>query len=165
MSNKPNPRQLLEDLSNELKGSLIEDTFEVHGIQWTMRLLNEDEFTWCFSKTEIDLKNAIAMGISFRLPTLAIGIRAFNGKSVVETFQDDWNELPEDEKEVFLSRPGATPDKIGAEFMLEYLKALPSTFVNELYEKWQELELRRKESQEALKKFSGESGDKDENKS
>ena len=167
MSDKPNPRQILKDLQSELTKSLLEDTFETEspeGIKttWTMRLLNEDEITWSFSKTGMDLKNLISMGISFRLPTLAIGIRRMNETSILEVFQEDWDLLTETEQENLMNSPGASLDKLGAEFLLDYLKKQPSEFVNELWVHWQSLEARRKEGQQALKKSSGESGDLEE---
>lgn len=165
MSDKPNPRQILKDLQSELSKSLLEDEFEINGIKWAMRLLNEDEITWSVGKADLDLKNVVSMGISFRLPTLAIGIRRINDTSVLETFQEDWNMLTAAEQEDFLSRPGTTPDKIGAELLLDYLKQQPSEFINELWVQWQTLEERRKEGQSALKKSLGESGETGKKKS
>lgn len=165
MSDKTNPRQILEDLSNELKGSLLEDEFEVHGVKWTMQILSDDELSWSLSKTELDPKNPLAMGISHRTPTLAVGIKKINGTSVADSFQTDWDLLMEDERESLLSVKGQTSNKIGAELLWRYLKAQPPEFIKELWDCWTSLESRKREGQDSLKKSLRGSGEGEEKKS
>jgi len=161
MSEEKNPRQILHDLATELQSQLLEDTFEVQGQQWTMRLLNEEEVSWCFSQTAFNPGNVVAMGVEFKDPTLAIGIRKMNGVVVHQVFEEDWFSLEDEEREEIINRPGMTLEKFGASCLLRYIKELPSEFANELYAHWNSLEKRRKDAQDASKKSQGESGEQE----
>lgn len=143
-----NVKNLLMDLQTELQGSLLQADVQVSGRQFRMRLLNESETAWTFGL--INVKSEIAMGLSVRLGTLAAGIRSIDGSLVEDLFEDKWESLLEPEQRTLISQNGSKKFAICKLFM-DYLSEMPPDFVNELHKKWQEIEVRRLESQTEIK--------------
>lgn len=164
MSTKKNPKQILDDIGKELDCTgEISQVFNILGHNWKMSLLNEEESNWRMAHVVVSTKlSAVA---SFRLPTLAIGIREIDGISIAEFFEDDWKLLPESARqEMLLSNP-FTRKYFCAEHLMNFLSQRFPEGVAELWEKWQELEDRRKEAISALKKSLGESSEEEKSQS
>lgn len=152
---KNNLPQLLQDLAAEVDQGFIEDTFEINGHRYLMRLLSDGETSW--KNRYIDaFASALAMISQRKAPTLAVGIRAINGIKVTDIFKPTANEDSSEEakKEVKdweqmgeLKRQFAAAEKL-----VDYLSKRPAEFTTGLYDKWQELEKRRDEVMTNLKK-------------
>jgi hypothetical protein len=164
MSTKKSPKQILDDIGKELDiTGGISDVFNVLNHNWEMALLNEEESNWRMAHVVVSTKlSAVA---SFRLPTLAIGIRKIDGISIADFFEDDWQVLSEAARqEMLLSNP-FTRKYFCAEHLMNFLSQRFPEGVAELWEKWQELEDRRKEAISSLKKSSGESSAEEKSQS
>lgn len=157
-----NLKKLLDDVRNDLNGDgCIEDTFEVSGHKVRMRLMNEEEQNW--RNGNIIMMNKMSAISSFRLPTLAIGIRSFDDMDVFEFFAEEWDRLDASVREELNKTSKYTHKYFAAEHMMEFLSQWSPEAVNKLWEKWQELESRREEAVAAVKKSSGESSEKVKN--
>lgn len=150
-----NPKQSLIDLEKELQGTLLRDTFTVAGRQWEMRLLNAEETMW--RDARIDMSSQFAALSSWKLPTLAIGIKSINGIPVEKYFENDWAKLDDDAKDVLQNANSLAKKYFVADHLMQYLSQLPQDFIKDLTAKWEELRERSSESQDTLKKSSGES--------
>jgi hypothetical protein len=155
---------LLDDLAKELDEGFIEDTFEVHGIFWKMRLLQDHESNWAngYQRTN----SAMAMLSSRRAPTLAIGIREIGKKNemkqVRQFFIDEWvktrGEMDEATRQILDNTNDYVQQYFFAEQLFQWLSKRPSEFVQALWVKWQLLEERRTKAEEVMGKSSTEDG-------
>ena len=157
-----NPGNILMDLDKELKGLLLEDTFEVLGHKYTLRLLSESETIWTFEF--LNPSSTLSIAVASRLANLAIGLRAIDGYPVDEVFKDTFDFYSEDKKDSLL-KAYEESQKVYATLVMDWLKQKPSEFVTELHECWQELQTRRYEAQEEVKNSLGEDSVKEESKS
>jgi len=148
------PKRLLLDLKKELGGELLEDTFQVGEHTFTMRLLNEEETSWCYQY--VNTGNVMAMGISLRMPTLAIGIRAIDGTPLMEYFSEDWNKLTEAERSALQEANRYSQKYFIAGHMLDYLGDCAPDMITKLWAEWEKLSKRRSDAQEQAKNSSGE---------
>jgi len=139
-------KQILLDLMEELSGEFLSDSFTVRGRVWEMRLLNEEETAWSFSMLRSN--NQLSVALSARLAQLAVGIRSVNGEKLSEMFKAEYSSLSEGELDELKDLPY---DLVIAKLFYDYLKKLPPTFIGELYENWQKLEIRRAEAQKEIK--------------
>jgi len=154
-----NLKSLLTDLKKELGGDLLEDTFSVEDHQFTMRLLNEEENSWCYQY--VNTGNVMAMGISLRMPTLAIGIRAIDGIPLMEYFSDDWNTLSVAEQRALTEANKYSRKYFVAGHMMDYLGDCPPEMITKLWAEWEKLTQRRTDAQEQVKNSSGEDSEKE----
>jgi hypothetical protein len=145
-----NLKQALLDFQTEMKGLLIEDTFEVRGKQWTLRLPNEEEQCWTTSM--LNMTTAMSTYMSTRLAALAIGIRKIDGKEVYDYFEDDWFKLSLDERNTIENLNQFGRKYFVAEHLHQYLSQMPSELINDLWAEWQKLEERRGQAQVMAKK-------------
>jgi len=161
MSEIKNPKQLLMDLARELDGEALDDTFDCFGFQWTIRLLNEEESNW--RNGYVNTGSKLSTITSYRLPTLAIGIRAINGIPVYEFFQEEWESTEEGRNAlaVIEGRGRFSQKYFAAEHLMEWLAERFPEKLEELWEYWAALESRREDAQGATKKSSGEASDED----
>lgn len=159
MSKISNPKQLLNDLARELDGETLEDIFELAGKKWTIRLLNEEESNW--RNGFVNTGSKLAALTSWRLPTLAIGIRAIDGVPIYQFFQEEWNATAEGREALALIDGGGrfSQKYHAAEHFMEWLAERFPEKMEDFWEYWQKLENRRTESQESVKKSSGESSE------
>lgn len=148
--NKLNPKQVLFDLAKELDGNTIEDDFEVFGKIWTLKLLNEEESNW--RNANLIVASRLTALSSLRLPTLAMSIRKIDGISVYDFFANEWMELSEDDRKELENMNKYSKKYFVAEKLMEFLSQRIPDAIDLVWEKYQELEKRREESQGFLKK-------------
>jgi hypothetical protein len=167
MSEQQNPKKLLMDLQQELDGETLEHVCLVHGFQWKMRLLNEEESNW--RNGYVNTGTKLSAVTSWRLPTLAIGIRAIGPKDgeLLPTsafFQDEWRATAETRAAAeMIEGQGAFSQKyFTAEYLMEWLAGRFPEALEPLYAEWQKLEKRREDAQASVKKSSGESSEEEE---
>lgn len=153
-----NLKQTLLDIGKELDiTGAISETFGVFGHKWKMALLNEEESNWRMS--HVVMSNKLSAVASFRLPTLAIGIREIDDIPVVDFFAEDWEAMSADVRNELMSMNPYSKKYFVAEHLMQFLAARFPEGVAELWEKWQMLENRRLEAIATLKKSSGESSE------
>jgi len=138
-----NPKQILFDLQKELAGDLLEETVEVRGKMFTLRLLNEAETGWTYNFVNINGVGKTSTLLSARLAMLSVGVRAIDGVSLEEIFEEDWKALDEITKAHMLSENNGKKKFAIAALFMETLSEYPPTFIQALQEKWKELEERR----------------------
>lgn len=169
-------KQLFSDIAKEMESKCISDTFLINGHNYEMRLLNGEEAQWrnahimlegmsikADGKLGLTSTNLAAL-TSIKLPTLAMGIRKIDGVTVEDAYAEDWGLLQE-EARISLLRDNKYARKwFVAEHFMEYLANWPDTVLEDLWRNWAELERRRDAAGEAVKKFSGESSEKEVNK-
>jgi hypothetical protein len=145
---------VLDDLADELDKGFLEGTFPIRGIQWTMRLLQDHERNW--ANGYLKATSLQSMVTSVRAPTLAIGIRKINGLDVEAFFIQTWEEqakvLSAVEKQILAATNPYVKQYYFAEQLFAWLSIRPPTFVQELWDKWMELENRRDEAEKAMGK-------------
>jgi len=154
-----NPKQVLMDLAKELDGETIEHTCNVKGFEFKMRLLNEEESNW--RNGYINLGSKLSAVSSWRLPTLAIGIRQINGTPVFEFFREEWDATEESRRalEIVEGKGPYSAKYFTAEHLMKFLADRFPEVISDLWDEWQRMEDRRSNAQDALKKSSGESSD------
>lgn len=154
------PKSILLDVQKELGGDYLEDTFQVGGHSYLMRMYNDAEFTWIFSKVDsAALSNKAALALQIRKPTLAVVIRAIDGVSVESMFEDEWNSLDDDQKETWINLKISEEEAkkyFSAELFLNLISKFPSSSINKLYEEWRKLEKRQETAKEEVKNSLGE---------
>jgi len=158
-----NLKSSLLDLKKELGGELLEDTFQVGDHQFTMRLLNEEETSWCYQY--VNMGSVVSMGTSMRLPTLSMGIRAIDGISLLEYFSEDWEKLDKDERAALLEANPLSQKYFIAGHMMDFLGDCPPDMITKIWKQWETLVSRRADAQENLKNSSGEDSEKEESES
>ena len=156
-------KQSLLDFQAEMKGHLLSDTFTVQDKTWTMKLLNDEEQTWAMSM--VNTTNIISTGLSGRLANLAIGIREIDGIPVYEYFVEDWEKLPEADRDALENMNQFALKYFVSEHLHSVLADMPPDFITELWEAWEKLGARRAASQEMSKKSSGETSTTESNES
>jgi len=147
-------KQSLLDFQSEMRSQLLEDTFTVHDKRWTMKLLTEEEQTW--GTGMMNTTNVVSIGLSGRLATLAIGIRAIDDKPVYEYFAEDWDDLGAAAKDALENMNKFAMKYFVAEHLYMFLAAMPPEVTTDLYKSWEKLIERRAKAQETSKKSSGE---------
>ena len=157
-----NPANLLMDLTKELQGLLIEDTFEVLGHKYTMRLLTEEETIWTYSF--LNPKSTVSIAVASRLASLSIGLRAIDGIPIEECFTPIWEALSDPEQGEMLKEYKSS-QMVYAKLVMDWLGEQANEFMNKMHSSWQSLEKRREDSQDQVKNLSGEDLEKEENKS
>lgn len=160
-----NPKMILMDLAKELDGETLEHSCMVHNHKWTMQLLNEEESNW--RNGFVNMGTKLSAITSWRLPTLAIGIRAIDDIPVYQFFQDEWNAVAETRQalELMDERGKFSQKYFSAEYLMEFLSSRFPEALEPLWEEWQKLEGRREDAQSASKKSSGENSDEDKSAS
>lgn len=160
-----NPKRVLDDLARELDGSCLEDTFVWRNRKFRMRLLNEEESNW--RNGFVNMGTNLSTLTSWRLPTLAIGIREIDDVPVFEFFRPQW-EAAEKGREVLRLIEGRgvfSMKYFSAEHLMQWLGQRPPELVEDLWKFWKSLEDRREAAQGNIKKFSGVDSEKDTNQS
>lgn len=145
---------ILDDLATELDKGFLEDTFDVSGHKWTMRLLQDHERNWANGFIRNTSLNA--MLTSVRAPVLAIGIRAIDGIPIPVFFQKQWEEesgeLESLAKQMLENSNPYIKQYWFAERLFQWLSLRPPKFVEGLWEKWTALEGRRDKAEEGMGK-------------
>lgn len=160
-------RDILDDIGRELDGDTLEGELSARGFKAKVRLLTEEESNWRFAR--VDPSTPTSAISSFRLPTLAIGIREIYHEklgrwvSVYEFFDDEWEKLPEDARDALMSTNKFSKKYFIAEYLMQWLSQRRE-IIKELYDQWTELEQRRSDAQAALKKSSGEGSEEEKSK-
>lgn len=163
-TNPKNLKMALMDIGKDLNVTdTISDVFTVFNHTWEMALLGEEESNWRMS--HVVMSNKLSVVASFRLPTLAIGIRKIDGVAILDYFSEDWDAISPDTKQELLNMNPYSQKYFCAEHLMKFLADKYPEGIAELWEKWQILEARRTEAIAALKKSSGESSEKEEKKS
>lgn len=159
-------KDILNDIGRELDGDTLEGELVSSGFRFKARLLTEEESNWRF--TYVDSTNTVSALNSYKLPTLAIGIReVYHDKlgrwvSVYEFFDEDWQKLPKELRDSLMSGNKYSKKYFIAENFMEWLsQRRERELIPELYTQWEKLEERRREAQDELKKLSGEGSEKE----
>jgi|LSQX01.2.fsa_nt_gb hypothetical protein len=152
--------KILLDLQKEVAGDMLENTVEVNGKKFLMRLLTEAETAYSFSM--VDATNNISIAMSTRLANLSVGIRSIDGVTIEEMFKPVYENLDDEEKEEFV---GDTFSTIYAKLFHDWLKIQSPYFISELNDHWMELERRRIDAKAEVKNSLGEISEKAEKKS
>jgi len=162
MTTDINPKMILMDLARELDGETLEHECVVHGHKWTMQALNEEESNW--RNGFVNMGTRLSSITSWRLPTLAIGIRAVDDVPVYQFFQDEWSANAETRQamELMDGRGQFSQKYFAAEHLMEFLSGRFPDALEPLWDEWQALEARREDAQAASKKSSGENSEEDE---
>ena len=156
------PKRILLDLQDELSGELLSEIVEVRGRKFEMRLLNDAEHGWVYGL--VNFRSDLKLALEARRSTLAAGIRSIDGVSLEDMYLSDWEALDEKEQKEMIADHGSLAFCFANFFLEGFLKKVPSSFINDLHMKWQELESRRVEAQGELKNSSGEDSEKEEKK-
>ena len=144
-----NYSQILNDLRTELSSSFVEDVFEVRGHSFKLRLLNDVETEWAYS--QIDTKTPLGLAVAARRATLAIGIREIDGATPEVLCEELLKSRTDPEIQVLYNESSNSSDILYANMLLETLKEYPPEFIDEIYDGWKKLEVRRSEAQKNLK--------------
>jgi hypothetical protein len=157
-------KQIFQDIAKEMESKCLTETFEVQGHSYEMKLLNGEETNWRnahvmlngkFTEEGMTSINLAALS-AVKLPTLAIGIRKIDGVPVKEAFKEDWGDLDDKVKLNLLGDNKFAKKWFIAENFMQYLSSWIDDSLEELWGKWDELQKRRVEAAETLKKSSGE---------
>lgn len=149
--------QFLQDMASEVDQGFIEDTFEVFGRKFKLRLLSDGENNW--KNRYVDVMVASGALISQnRAPTLAVAIREIDGQPMDKIFPDPVkpaDDASDEEKQSY--ERWNRMSKLERQFerckqMYEYLSNRPDDFVIALHEKFMSLRGRREEVLKNLKK-------------
>ena len=153
------PQLLLVDLARELDGETLEVTFALFGHDFTISLLTEEEANW--RNSFLNTGSSISTMSSWRLPTLAIGIRRIDSVPVYEFFADEWANTEEGRQiRSILEGKGKYSQKyFAAEHLMQFLADRPPEKVEEMWLHWAALEKRREDAQDNVKKSSGEASE------
>lgn len=153
------PRVILHDLQTELSGELLEGNFTIKGRDFYFKLPDEERSSWIFSKMKSGSEMSFAM--SSRVATLAASIRSIDGASLENMFSPFFeDEFLPPQKEEILKDNFESMELVYCAMFLDYLKALPASFVTELHKALTELESRKVNAQEEIKNLSGEDSEK-----
>lgn len=165
MPNEVNPKRILDDLAVELDGDCLQDSFLWKGKRFTIRLLTEEESNW--RNGFVNMGSGLATITSWRLPTLAIGIREIDGIPVFEFFRNEWTETEEGRNVLRLveGRGSYSMKYFAAEHLMEFLGSRPPEALEEMWKYWKLLEDRREAVQDNIKKSSGVDSEKATNQS
>lgn len=150
---------IMDDLAAELDTGYIEETFEVAGYFWKMRTLADHEVNWASQYTLTGSNLAIVL--SNRAPTLAVGIRAI-GKTregmqpIEEIYLDAYKkangDLDSKVAALLLQTNPHARQHFFSEKLLEWLSARPPTLVSKLHELFMTLVARQNEASTAMGK-------------
>jgi len=154
---------ILSNLQKELSGDFLQETVEVRGRKFTMRLLSEKENGWTFRFFKAG--NELSLAITVRSAQLAMGIRAIDGVSLIDCTKAQLNALTIIERNTLFEKNDGNPDFVASELFMKFLLDMPPEYVGELHEHWTQLQMKQQEAQEALKKSSGEGSETVESKS
>lgn len=145
------PKLILLDLQKELSGELLEETFDLRGKKFTLRLLTESETGWVYSFVNVGSLGQAATLLGARLAMLAVGLRAIDGYTVEELLEGVWDGMGEEKRRECLANNHHQKKFALASIFMEQLSEYPPAFISELQEKWQRLEARRNEAQGEIK--------------
>ena len=138
-----NPKRILDDLARELDGDCLEEEFTWKGLKIKVRLLNEEESNW--RNGFVNMGSGLATITSWRLPTLAIGIREIGGLPVFDFFRGEWEQTEEGRNVLRLVEGRGTHSMkyFSAEHLMQYLGSRPPEALEDLWKYWKMLEDRR----------------------
>ena len=153
-------QQLLKNSAKALDSGQVEKVFVVHGLKWKMRILNDAESNW--ANKYIIPGSILSITSSQKAPTLAIGIRAIGDIDTLdeelapirEFFKEEWETLTKDSP-IVRTHPDAEKHYM-AEELFRFLSERGPKYVDELWDKWLQLEKEHDETTENLKNSSGE---------
>ena len=141
--------KLLADLAAEVDQGFLEDTFDILGHKYTMRLLSDGETNW--KNRYIDgLSSALSIISQRRAATLAIAIRIIDGHNVESLYApaaptSDATDIEKAEYERWTKMGRLERQFDASRKLYDYLSLRPDTFTVALFEKFQELESSREE--------------------
>jgi hypothetical protein len=162
---KTNALNILDDLAKVIDIGFIEDTFEVKGVLWKMRILNDHERTWANGYVRTVSVNA--MLTSIKPATLAIAIRQIGtpgGEMVdvedffLKSYKDEEKALSEAEKAVLSKSNPYVRQYYFAEQLYVWLSHRTPEFVQELWKCYDSMVERVSKAEEAMGKSSKPDG-------
>lgn len=150
---------LLTDITTQMKGSQIEDTFEVCGRKYTLETLSQPDETW--ADGYVDGVNFYQTGKARRIPYLTAALRAIDEIPIADLFP-----LPKDAPEDMRKAVVEDPSLLLAwrrDQLFKRLSADPPLLsppvISQLWVHYQELDNRRAEVLENIGPFSKRTSD------
>ena len=134
-----NPLSTLKELIQ--KGELRE-TFEMYGITWTMRALDQSDLLFSLDAIKDSLDTSAGRFTALTFAQIVFSIEALNGLSIYEIFPDIKVTDFKDEQEYIYAVKIA---------LKKYLTALPPRIIDELYLRYIELDEKRNKAIDDLK--------------
>ena len=134
-----NPLSTLKELIQ--KGELKE-TFEMYGITWTMRALDQSDLLFSLDAIKDSLDTSAGRFTALTFAQIVFSIEALNGLSIYEIFPDIKVTDFKDEQEYIYAVKIA---------LKKYLTALPPRIIDELYLRYIELDEKRNKAIDDLK--------------
>jgi hypothetical protein len=154
---------LLDDLAKELDEGHIGDTFEVAGVMWSMKTLQDHETNW--ANGYVITTSMTSLISSRRSATMAIGIRAIgvrkpdgtlDMKTIKEYFIAQWEKekgkLDENAQRIINNSNEYVQQYYFAEQLFAWLSKRPPEFIQNLWSKWLTLEARKEAAEAAMGK-------------
>lgn len=141
----------LQLLKQELSRGFIEKEFEINGHKFVLSTLNEDDENWADTYTRISTPAAILS--SRKAPRIAAALKTMDGETKAELFQfpDDMSETT---KKAMLDNPIQLRYWLNDQALYFLMEDGTRPFINQLWEKYEELEKQREEAFEDLPKSS-----------
>lgn len=141
-------RDILERIKEEFAGKDFVKEHKIGGHSYTLKLLNAGEEEW--RDRHVPASMSLATLTARKIATVAASIVAIDGVSVKDIFGSDSDSGGESVISVMTDLYKS--EYYVQEKVLEFLKGLPGKFIDELFDKYLELE---KERQEGLENFFG----------
>lgn len=148
--------KILADLAAEVDQGFLEETYEVKGHKYLLRLLSDGETNW--KNRYIDgLASPLSMMSQRKSATLAVALRAIDGTDVISMYAPPAITADSTDVEKAESERWGRLNSLDKQFevarkLYEYIARRPAEFSTGLYAKFQELEERRDEVISNLKK-------------
>ena len=142
--------QVLQDISEQVRGIEVKDSFEVLGHDFYMTTLDADEEVW--ADGYMNVQSHVSAYTSLRVPKLAASIKRIDGIHVEELF-----DFSEDSTKEDISYHNETQYRRRYWTMNQLLVCLgerPNDMITELWSKYTELTKRKSEAWDELKNSS-----------
>lgn len=126
----------LEKLFNQ---GFVEKEFEFADHKWKIRTLNDLEKVW--ADQFIDLGMATSFLSARRVPTLAIAIKAIDGRTIPDLFGTGRKPMTDSLRETIMRDPFRSDDSfLAADNLREFLDKQPTAVIDRLYSFYYQLE-------------------------
>ena len=134
------PKDILKSII--ARGEYRED-FNLFGVQWTMRALDQGDLLMAIEEVKDTVMTTWGKLTELEFVKTSFSIEAINGVSVYEIF---------DEVKLSDYQNKMSYILVVKKALQRYLEAFPPTFIDALYEKYSEIDKKRSEALEELKK-------------
>lgn len=156
MSENEDMSQMLADLTAEIDKGFLEETYEVQGHKYRMRLLSDGENNWKARWMDA-FGSALSILAQRKSATLAVSLKSIDEQDVLVLFAP--KAPPTDAAESVLAdyEKWSKGDALDRQFIVakkiyNFLSQRPETFVTALYAEYEKLEKRRDKLVKNVKK-------------